>query len=357
MPQELNVEQRAYLARYMNGVSRSFAIVAPEVDAPLADYLATAYLICRVVDNIEDTVKPFAWRQARFAEFSMLLSTPSARGRILGNWQGLDWPGLSDSEREMMTLRDGQALWQIYEELPGLVRAPIQRWAGVMASGMERSSNPSGGDFFVTRGDVRLPHSKQDYDLYCFYVAGTVGRMISELAISFYEVEERAARILIQGSDACGRALQKTNIVKDFAEDLERGYSFLPAQWLAEVDYAPLALHGVPHYWKTKVLLDVVDELEDSVNYVLALPQKAAGFRRAGLLMMLPAFETIRLAAQRLPMLFTPQHAVKISRAKMGQSVLRARQMAADDEAIQAYAGRMSRQIRAQLGRVADQAR
>ena len=97
------------------------------------------------------------------------------------------------------------------------------------------------------------------------------------------------------------------------------------------------------------VLLNVLQELESSVSYVLALPQNAVGYRKAGLLMMLPALETILLAAQRLPDLFTPRHAVKISRTKMGQCVLRSRRMAADNWAIRSYVGEMSLQIRSQL--------
>jgi farnesyl-diphosphate farnesyltransferase len=347
---ELTASQSDYLARYMKGVSRSFAIVAPEVESPLDGYLATAYLICRVVDNIEDTSQPFAWQQARFAEFAHLLQNPQDAPRIVTGWEDLEWPGLTQSERAMMALPDGLTLWEIYSGLPRHYRTPIQKWADKMAYGMERSGNPFTSDFFYSQDGVRLPHTKADYDRYCFYVAGTVGRMITELAILFYDVNSAGAQELIEGSDACGRALQKTNIVKDFAIDLQRGYCYLPGEWLARVDYTPLALRDVPAEWKKRVLLDVVQELEDSALYVTALPRRATGFRRAALLMMLPAYETMLLAADRLPDLFTPRHAVKISRTKMGQCVLRARSMASDDSAIGAYAREMSAAIYERLG-------
>jgi farnesyl-diphosphate farnesyltransferase len=181
--------------------------------------------------------------------------------------------------------------------------------------------------------------------------------MITELAIAFYEIKDGAAQILIQGSDSCGRALQKTNIVKDFAKDLRRGVCYLPGEWLQEVGYTPLQLNGVPTSWKTKVLLNVVRELEDSVEYVLTLPETAVGYRRAGLLMMLPAYETILLAAQRLEDLFTSRHSVKISRTKMGQCVLGARKLAGDNEAIRAYSDRMAQEIRSELGLISAQTR
>jgi farnesyl-diphosphate farnesyltransferase len=357
LAENFNPQQKSYLASYMNGVSRSFSLVAPEVESPLDDYLAAAYLICRVVDNIEDTLQPFEWQKKRFAEFSTLLDAPQTAEQILRGWDRFNWPGLTDSEKELMTCEKGLMLWQIYSELPGSYRDPIRRWASMMAFGMERSSNPYTSDFFFDHEQVRLPVQESDYDLYCFYVAGTVGRMITELAILFYDVVDPQKQILIDGSDACGRALQKTNIVKDFERDLQRGVCFLPGDWLKEVDYTPLRLDGVPSAWKAMVLLNVVEELEASVRYVLALPEEALGYRKAGLLMMLPAYETILLAAQRLQDIFTPRHSVKISRTKMGQCILRARNIAGDNQAISAYSDKMALQIRSQLSPVLAEAR
>ena len=341
----------------MKGVSRSFSLVAPEVESPLDDYLAVAYLICRVVDNIEDTLQPFEWQQERFAEFSMLLDAPHKAEQLLTDWDLFDWPGLNDSEKELMTSKNGLMLWQTYAQMSDRYREPIRHWASRMASGMERSGNPYTSDYFFNHGDIRLPIQESDYDLYCFYVAGTVGRMITELAVLFYGVDGQVAQTLIKGSDACGRALQKTNIVKDFANDLQRGVCFLPGEWLQEVDFAPLRLDGAPSSWKAKVLLNVVDELEASVGYVQALPEQAEGYRKAGLLMMLPAYETILLAAQQLDDLFSPHHSLKISRVKMGQCVLRARTMARDNQAIHTYSDRMARQIRSELGVISAKAR
>ncbi|MFN2121898.1 MAG: squalene/phytoene synthase family protein, partial [Candidatus Promineifilaceae bacterium] len=72
----LTAVQHRYLAEMMQKVSRSFALVAPAVETPLDDYLAAAYLICRVADNIEDAQQSYSWQQARFAEFMGLLKEP-----------------------------------------------------------------------------------------------------------------------------------------------------------------------------------------------------------------------------------------------------------------------------------------
>lgn len=343
---QLTKTEKAYLSTYMNKVSRSFTLVAPQVESPLNDYLAVAYLICRVVDNIEDCVVPYSSKQARFAEFASLLSNPENAGTVLGKWELAEWTGLIPDEIEMMTIEKGLMLWQIYARIPQAYQASIHKWAGTMASGMAIVTNLDDNSLFTTHQNIRLPQTAVAYDRYCFYVAGTVGRMITELAITYYNIDHDAGIRLLTYSEVCGRALQKTNIVKDFAKDLARGDSFLPDEWMQEVDYAPFSLKDVPFWWKKKVLLDVLAELDESVNYVVNLPKTAVGYRKAGLLMMLPAYQTILLAAERYETLFTPDHAVKISRTTMGKCLIQAQVMATNDESIRTYGQELAQQIR-----------
>jgi hypothetical protein len=90
-----------------------------------------------------------------------------------------------------------------------------------------------------------------------------------------------------------------------------------------------------------KVLQNVVHELRDATTYLLTLPYSAAGYRMASLLCLLPAYQTLLLAAQQQAQLFTPHHHVKITRLAMGRCLLDARSMVNDNEAI----GRYSRQL------------
>ena len=50
---QLKPLQRTYLTVTMDRVSRSFALVVPWLEDPLQDYVSTAYLLCRALDNIE----------------------------------------------------------------------------------------------------------------------------------------------------------------------------------------------------------------------------------------------------------------------------------------------------------------
>ena len=80
-----------------------------------------------------------------------------------------------------------------------------------------------------------------------------------------------------------------------------------------------------------------MDELETATDYVLTLPYDAAGYRLASLLCLLPAYQTILLAAQQHETLFTGDHYAKISRGTFSQCLQDAQSMVADNDAILQY--------------------
>jgi farnesyl-diphosphate farnesyltransferase len=215
---------------------------------------------------------------------------------------------------------------------------------------MSQIEDPHRDGIMTVRDEVRLPRLESGYNEYCYYVAGTVGHMVTELAIRHYRLDERTADELVRLSEPCGRGLQKTNIVKDFARDLDRGACYLPDEWLALVGHAPLKLAGAPTEWTRQVLVDVVNELREATGYVLALPTSALGYRRASLLSLFPAYQTILLAAQRHEQLFTPAHKIKISRLTMARCVADARSLAGDDEGVRAYGRRAEQAFVEALG-------
>ena len=91
-------------------------------------------------------------------------------------------------------------------------------------------------------GDLAGPlmESDADLDLYCYQVAGTVGRLMAALLgvhAGDAAQADRAARAL-------GAAMQRTNILRDVDEDLANGRVYLPATALRRVGLDPTAASG-----------------------------------------------------------------------------------------------------------------
>jgi farnesyl-diphosphate farnesyltransferase len=329
----------------MGKVSRSFALVTPWLEEPLQEQMATAYLLCRTLDNIEDCGQPLEWQRARFAEFRHLLAEPDDAMGILYKWEKYSWPGLTKEEAELMTLEGGLPLWLIYSTFPAHVRATCEHWISMMAAGMESMLDPAYEKALTWHGNIRILTSVSDYNQYCYHVAGTVGGLGTELVIAHYGLDGSVAERLLEGSTACGRALQKTNIVKDFLEDLERNVCYLPNEWLRQVDYLPLTLAGAPIEWSHLVIQDVLGELRAATEYVRTIPTEAKGYRIASLVCLLPAYQTIVSAAQRQPRLFTSEHQIKISRETMVRCLHEAVTMAPDNDAITEHCQRLDQAV------------
>lgn len=94
------------------------------------------------------------------------------------------------------------------------------------------------------REDIRAP-SMEVLDLYCDRVASAVGR----LSVRVFGLDDAQGLPL---AHSLGRALQLTNILRDLAEDAERGRLYLPAELLARHGIEaerpePSAVLAAPH--------------------------------------------------------------------------------------------------------------
>jgi phytoene synthase len=83
------------------------------------------------------------------------------------------------------------------------------------------------------RADLAGPRhaTDADLDLYCYQVAGTVGRLMAPLlgVVPGWEADADAA------ARALGAAMQRTNILRDVREDAALGRVYLPDDLLADV--------------------------------------------------------------------------------------------------------------------------
>ena len=133
-----------------------------------------------------------------------------------------DWPaaeraaGLAAWRDEIEAIYAGQPHRLIARALVG----PVERFRlrksdfHDIVAGMEMDA----------REDIRAP-DLATLDLYCARVAGAVGHLSVHV---FGDPSEAAHRV----ADSLGRALQLTNILRDLAEDADRGRLYLPREIL-----------------------------------------------------------------------------------------------------------------------------
>lgn len=112
----------------------------------------------------------------------------------------------------------------------------------------------------------------KDYDLYCFYVAGLVGHGLTKLGVAS-QFSDPYLLDHMELSDSMGLFLQKTNIIRDYKEDLDDGRSFWPEEiWgkyadklsdFASVENEEKGLHCI-----TDLVLNAMNHIKDCLKYL-----------------------------------------------------------------------------------------
>jgi farnesyl-diphosphate farnesyltransferase len=220
----LSGAEREFCDRALGNVSRTFALSIRGLPRPLEDAVRAAYLLCRIVDTIEDDRRlPPPTRARLFAAFDdALASAASERSEPAVIFQDLArraWLGTGD---EGTLCAEAAIVFRAFSFLSGAEREAIAPRILEMSSGMNEYSRRAD-----ERGGLRLL-DLEDLERYCHYVAGTVGELLTELFSLGCRLPAGAGERLDARASRFGIGLQLVNILKDVAEDAERGDCFLP---------------------------------------------------------------------------------------------------------------------------------
>ena len=285
----------AFCRQVLPAVSRTFALNIPVLPPPLDSAVTVAYLLCRVADTLEDEARG-PTSAALLQEFARLCTLPegweAAAERFTREALGVLRAQAPEPE---VRLVEGvpQVLQALAVHAPP-VRARVAECVRVMSEGMGRMGHKGR----ASAGGLGLASLEETLE-YCYYVAGTVGEMLTGLFEWYSPEVARRLSGLEPRSVAFGNALQLTNILKDVREDLERGSCWLPRPLLAEYGLTPEALlepgnRGGAMKAHTRLLAVAHRELRKAFEYVLELPREEPGLRLFCLWPLFLAVMTLR---------------------------------------------------------------
>jgi farnesyl-diphosphate farnesyltransferase len=306
---------QAYQDEILPHVSRTFALTIPQLPPALSVPVTSAYLLCRIADTIEDEPaltppETLAFLQ-RFSGIVAGQGDPKALARDLE--QRL-------TERTLATERDLVAnmdrVTRVTANLGAQQQAAIQRCVELMCYGMPR---------FQFNASVRGLSRSSDLDDYCYYVAGVVGEMLTDLFCDYSPqiAQRRAALTSLAASFAQG--LQMTNILKDVWEDRSRGACWLPQDIFSRhgIDLAQLSAQTQDERFSAgmrELVAIAHGHLRNALDYTLLIPGKEKGIRRFCLWAIGLAILTLRKIAQNPG--FTSGAQVKVKRSAVSTTVV-----------------------------------
>ncbi len=171
-------------------------------------------------------------------------------------------------------------------------------------------------------GGIRI-QTLAEYREYCYYVAGTVGCMLTELwRLHAPSVGREEFNHLWMKCQAFGEALQTVNILKDIAWDAEHENSiYIPAANLEAEGSGHDTLLSPQHVEHNhRAVAHFIDlarhNLDDALEYILLIPRRAVAIRAFCILPLLFAYATLRDLSGSRAML-TAGGNVKISRTEV----------------------------------------
>jgi phytoene synthase len=176
-----------------NRVARTFALAIRFLPAPIRRDVYLLYLVCRVLDDLVDTAQP------------------EARRRIeeVRAWAAGGGPAAG---------REEDILADLFRRYPAMPRHAVVDFCD--------------GQLDELNG-TRI-ETEVDLDLHAYRVAGTVGLLMAGILGVSDGAAQGAARAL-------GIAMQRTNILRDIDEDLNRGRVYIPARTMAKMGIRDLA--------------------------------------------------------------------------------------------------------------------
>jgi phytoene/squalene synthetase/2-polyprenyl-6-methoxyphenol hydroxylase-like FAD-dependent oxidoreductase len=319
----------AYCRRSLNEVSRTFSIPIARLPERLGAAVTCSYLLCRVADTIED--HPGISLDRRDRLFALFLDVLNGSGdpRALADLVPPD----GGVDPELRLVRGLPAVMRVFRAQPRETQDRCASWMAEMARGMQlyahRPAGPDGMTSLLTISDL---------ERYCYFVAGTVGRFLTELFILEIGPAQARADALRERAEPFGVGLQLVNIVKDVTDDHRRGICFVPqsvcsAQGLSASRLLEPAVRERAHR-AVAPLFDLARErLDEGLAYTLAVPPSQTQIRLFCILPLCIAVRTL-VVARGSDAVFDAQSPVKISRADLAKIVADGTAAAGDDAAL-----------------------
>jgi farnesyl-diphosphate farnesyltransferase len=264
----------SYQEQILPHVSRTFALTIPQLPPRLRVAVCNAYLVCRIADTIEDEPALSALETREYLErFTAVVSGSKPAAPLAHELARRLSDRTLPAERELVC--NMERVTRVTATL-GEQRAAIERCTALMCHGMHH---------FQQTASLRGLARTSDLDSYCYYVAGVVGEMLTELFCGYSPAVAGQRAALSELSVSFAQGLQLTNIIKDFWEDRSRGACWFPQDVFARegVELAQLSPQGTDarfHAGVRELVAVAHAHLRNALAYALLIPASETGIRR-----------------------------------------------------------------------------
>lgn len=312
--QRASAADLAYQSAILPGVSRTFALTIPVLRERLAEVMTNAYLLCRLADTIEDDVGLRVEQKSQFhSRFVAVVRGDEDAAEFAAELEPLLSDRVLAAERDLV--RNTAGVIRVTHSFSVAEQAALTRCVAIMCRGMPE---------FQRNKSLRGLADLEELAEYCYYVAGVVGELCTELFVLHCPELAKHRDVMMRLAVSFGQGLQMTNILKDIWDDRHANACWLPRSVFgADFDLAQLEeLHTTPAFRNgLNQLLGVGHaHLRNALEYTCMIPKSETGIRRFCLWAIGLAVLTLR-KIHRHPE-FRSAAEVKVSRRTVKATIL-----------------------------------
>lgn len=198
----------------LNKVSRSFAVVIQQLPAELKTAICVFYLVLRGLDSVEDDMT--------FSNTEKIPLLQSFHSKLyIDNWS---IENVGDSADYRILLANFHKVINVFKyEVKPQYQSVISEICRKMGHGMADYASK------LQSGVIYNVDTIESYNQYCFYVAGLVGLGLCQI-YGASGLEDNTLENDKRLWNAMGMFLQKTNIIRDYLDDLTQARMWWPKQ-------------------------------------------------------------------------------------------------------------------------------
>jgi farnesyl-diphosphate farnesyltransferase len=270
-------------------VSRTFAPTIKMLPKTLFVPVAVAYLLCRIADTVED--EPSISKTQK--EYLL--------GLYIKIFQGKDSEAyslfiektkvISQHSPDVFLMQNFDRVYNVLNSFESEVKRLIGVWVIEMALGMKKYAQS------MKKSKFRFLKSMKELDEYMYYVAGTVGQLLTSLFAHFSQkITPNIKQKLESFAESFGKGLQMVNIIRDMTTDLRRGQSYIPDEILTKYNLTRQSIFETSNKEQAqRMFSELIDtavrHMDKAMSYIVTIPKEETRIR---LFCLLPVFWAMR---------------------------------------------------------------
>ncbi|APJ05056.1 hypothetical protein AXG55_02925 [Silvanigrella aquatica] len=304
-------ESLNYCLSILPNVSRSFAIGIQFLSGELRKSVLVGYLLCRIIDTIEDDryldLNLKEQYLNRFLNCFDDIKETYTYSKVSSELQGDPY--------HLDLVKNTHRVFEVYTSLSKNTQNILKNWVSEMSKGMS---------LFVNRypKGIRIV-SLDEYKEYCYYVAGTVGYLLTDLWKEYGSfINENVYNKMQKNSVIFGEALQTVNILKDIKWDAQNENSiYIPLNILKKYGVNHESLLNISSQENAEkavreILILAQQDLQISVDYLKSIPKMNFRIRFFCIFPLFLAFATLR-ELDKSRSILSSEKVIKVSRLEV----------------------------------------